>query len=158
MALGETQIGLVEEGARALVFIPAACDEKRFEATVSAVAAGSDPATGSFPVVITWVNTCGDKVKSGMSATATIDTRQEEPVILVPSAALVEQEGSQFAYAVEADRVAAKRVRVGRQLGNVAEILEGLQRGEVLVITGLGSLRQGDPVNPTLVGESGTWK
>ena len=124
VALGETQIGLVEEGAPATVFIPAACEETLFEAEVSAVAAGSDPATGSFPVVITWVNTCGDKVKSGMSATVTIETRQEEPVILVPSAALVEREGARFAYTVEAGRVAAKRVRVGRQIGNLAEISE----------------------------------
>jgi membrane fusion protein (multidrug efflux system) len=158
VALGETQIGLIDEGARVTVFIPAACEEKLFEATVAAVAAGSDPATGSFPVVVTWVNTCGDKIKSGMSATVSIETRQEEPVILVPSAALVEQEGGVFAYTAEAGRVAAKRVQVGRRLGNLAEIVEGLSGGEVLVISGLGNLRQGDPVNPTVVGESGTWQ
>ena len=109
-------------------------------------------------MIVTWVNTCGDKVKSGMSATVTIQTRQEEPVILVPSGALVEREGARFVYTVEAGRVAAKRVRVGRQLGNLAEILEGLGGGETLVVTGLGTLRQGDAVNPTVVGESGSWQ
>jgi membrane fusion protein (multidrug efflux system) len=158
VALGETQIGLIEAGAPATVRIPAACDEKLFEATVTAVAAGSDAATGSFRVVVTWVNTCGDKVKSGMSATVEIQTRQEEPVILVPSAALVEREGARFVYTVEAGRAAARRVQVGRQLGNLAEILEGLSGGETLVLSGLATLRQGDAVNPTVIGESGSWQ
>jgi membrane fusion protein (multidrug efflux system) len=158
VGVGETQIGLIDEGAAARVYIPAACDEKLFEATVAAVAAGSDAATGSFPVVISWVNTCGDKIKSGMSATVTIETRQEQPVILIPSAALVEIEGALFVYTGETGRVAAKRVQVGRRLGNVAEIVEGLTDGEELIITGLGTLRQGDPVTLTVVGESGTWQ
>jgi len=158
VSLGETQIGLVDQGAPATVFIPAACDEKLFEAKVEAVAAGSDPATGSFRVLITWVNTCGDEVKSGMSATVTIQTRQEQPVILVPSASLVDREGARFVYTAEAGRVAARRVRVGRQLGNLAEILEGLQGGETLIMTGLGALRQGDAVDATVIGESGSWQ
>jgi len=158
VALGETQIGLVRAGAPATVFIPAACDEQLFEAAVTAVAAGSDPATGSFPVVVSWENLCGDRVKSGMSATVSIQTRQEQPVILVPSAALVEEAGVPYVYTAEAGRVAPKRVRTGRRLGNVTEIVDGLEGGEVLIMTGLGTLRKGDPVTATVVGESGTWQ
>ena len=86
------------------------------------------------------------------------DPQRAQQVNVDATAALVEQEGARFAYTVEAGRVAAKRVRVGRQVGNLAEIPEGLEEGETLIVTGLGTLRQGDAVNPTVIGESGSWQ
>lgn len=158
VAVGEGQVGLLAEGAPATVLIPAAREQKVFDATVSAVSAGSDPATGSFPVIVTWVNPVGNTIKSGMSATVIIETKAQEPVVLIPSAALVEQGGQTFVFAAEADRAAQKLVRVGRRIGNIAEILDGLEGGETLIISGLTVLRRGDPVQTTVIGESGSWQ
>jgi membrane fusion protein (multidrug efflux system) len=158
VAIGEGQIGLVSEGAPAEVLVPAASEQKLFEATVSAVSAGSDPATGSYPVIVTWKNPVGNAVKSGMSATVTIETEAQEPVILVPSAALVEQAGQTTVFTAQGGRAAQKPVRVGRRIGNIAEILEGLEEEETLIISGLTALRRGDPVQPEIIGESGSWQ
>jgi membrane fusion protein (multidrug efflux system) len=158
VAVGEGQVGLLAEGAPATVLIPAAREQKVFDATVSAVSAGSDPATGSFPVIVTWVNPVGNTIKSGMSATVIVETQAQEPVVLIPSAALVEQGGQTFVFAAEADRAAQKLVRVGRRIGNIAEILDGLEGGETLIISGLTALRRGDPVQTTVIGESGSWQ
>lgn len=158
VAVGESQVGLLAEGAPATVLIPAAREQKVFDATVSAVSAGSDPATGSFPVIVTWVNPVGNTIKSGMSATVIVETQAQEPVVLIPSAALVEQGGQTFVFAAEADRAAQKLVRVGRRIGNIAEILDGLEGGETLIISGLTALRRGDPVQTTVIGESGSWQ
>jgi multidrug efflux pump subunit AcrA (membrane-fusion protein) len=97
-------------------------------------------------------------VKSGMSATVTIRTRQEEPVLMVPSAAQVEEAAASFVFIELNGAAESRRVRTGRRIGNVTEILDGLRGGEIVIITGLGALRKGDPVNPTVVGESGTWQ
>jgi membrane fusion protein (multidrug efflux system) len=158
VAVGEGQVGLVAEGAPAAVLIPAASRQKLFDATVSAVSAGSDPATGSYAVVVTWNNPAGSTIKSGMSATVTIETRAQEPVVLIPSAAVVEQGGQSYVFTAEADRAAQKPVQVGRRIGNVAEILDGLEEGETLIISGLTALRRGTPVQPSLIGESGSWQ
>lgn len=158
VAVGEGQIGLIEAGAPATVVVPAAGGERSFEARVRAVAAGADAATGSFPVVVSWRNTEGARVKSGMSALVTIRTREEDPVLLVPSAALVEREGESLVFTVREDRASARAVRVGRRLGNLTEVLEGLQEGDTLIITALSALRQSTPVTATIVGESGTWR
>ncbi len=158
VAVGEGQVGLVAEGAAAKVLIPAASEQKLFDAAVRAVSAGSDPATGSYPVIVTWKNQVGNAIKSGMSATVTIETRAEEPVVLIPSAALVELGGQMFVFTAEADRAAQKPVQVGRRIGNIAEILEGLKEGETLIISGLTALRRGDPVQTKVIGESGSWQ
>jgi membrane fusion protein (multidrug efflux system) len=158
VAVGEGQVSLVAENAPATVLVPAAGDQKLFEATVSAVAAGSDPATGSFPLVVVWKNPVGIAIKSGMSATVTIETQTQEPVVLIPSAAIVEQGGQSYVFTAEADRAALKPVQIGRRIGNIAEVLEGLEEGETLIISGLTSLRRGDPVQPSVIGESGSWQ
>lgn len=158
VAVGEGQVSLVAENAPATVLIPAAGDQKLFQATVIAVAAGSDPATGSYSVIVSWKNPVGDTVKSGMSATVTIQTQAQEPVVLIPSAAIVEQGRQSYVFTAEANRTAQKPVQVGRRIGNMAEILDGLQEGETLIISGLTALRRGDPVEPSVIGESGTWQ
>jgi membrane fusion protein (multidrug efflux system) len=158
VAVGEGEVSLVSEGAPATVLIPAAGDQKIFEATVDAIAAGSDPATGSYPLIVTWNNPVGSTIKSGMSATVTIETQSQEPTVLIPSAAIVEQAGQIYVFTAEADRAAQKPVQVGRRIGNVAEILDGLETGETLIISGLTALRRGDPVQATIIGESGSWQ
>ncbi len=158
VAVGEGQVSLVSAGAPATVLIPAAGDQKLFQAAVSAVAAGSDPATGSYSVIVTWKNPVGNTIKSGMSATVTIQTQAQQPVVLIPSAAIVEQAGQSFVFTAEEGRAAQKPVQVGRRIGNITEILDGLEEGQTLVISGLTALRRGDPVQPTVIGESGSWQ
>jgi membrane fusion protein (multidrug efflux system) len=158
VAVGESHVGLISEGAAAGVLIPAAAEQQEFAATVSAVSAGSDPTTGSYTVIVRWQNPVGIGIKSGMSATVTIETQAQEPAILIPSAALVEQGGQVFVFTAEAQRSAQKPVRVGRRIGNIAEILEGLEEGETLIISGLTTLRRGDPVTASVIGESGSWQ
>jgi membrane fusion protein (multidrug efflux system) len=158
VSVGEGQVSLVTEDAPATVLIPAAGDQKLFQAAVSAVAAGSDPATGSYAVVVRWKNPVGNTIKSGMSATVTIETQVQEPAVLIPSAAIVEQAGQSYVFTAEANRAAQKPVQVGRRIGNIAEILDGLEDGEALIISGLSALRRGDPVQPTIIGESGSWQ
>ena len=156
--VGENQIGLIEPGAPATVTIPAACDQKTFEATVKAVAAGSDPLTGSFTVVITWANPCPDKIKAGMSAVVTIATRRQEPALLVPSASLIERDGNDYVFTAANGKAVLTPVRIGRRLGDRAEILGGLSENEVVIVSGLSNLNQGLSVALSIVGESGNWQ
>lgn len=158
VGVGEREVSFVEEGADVGVRVPAACQKKTFEGSVKAVAAGSDPSTGSFTVVVTWDNTCDSRLKAGMSASARIATRQEDPVVLVPAAALVAQGANQSVMLAAKKKAARRLVKVGRTVGGRVEILEGLEGGETVILSRLGSLATGDPVEPTIVGTSGDWQ
>ena len=121
-------------------------------------AAGSDPLTGSFQVVISWANTSSNDIKAGMSAQADISTRQTDPVLIAPAAGVAEKDGETVVYKVVDDVTAVTPVRPGRRMGSVVEILDGLQEGDVVAVSGLTSLRQGTLVNPRVIGNSGDLK
>ncbi|MFO7849553.1 MAG: efflux RND transporter periplasmic adaptor subunit [Spirochaetia bacterium] len=181
ISVGESMIGLVETGAPADITVPAACEEESFTGKVFAVAAGSDQATGSYPVILEWENECGDLIKSGMSAEAVITPREIEPVLIVPSAAVVSRGGKDIVFVAEGtdkdageteqqeeqeaggtelqgeELIARKReVSLGRRIGNRTELLSGAEEGDIIILTGTSGLTDKDPVRVTVVGESGT--
>lgn len=158
VGVGEREVGLVEPGAAVKVYVPAALGEDFVEGTVAAVAAGADPATGSFPVVVAFRNGFSGRVKSGMAASVSIAARKAEPAIVVPSAALVRRGET---YAVFVDRNGAAEVRpvtLGRRSGVRAEVLSGLTEGETLIISALTRLRPGVPVVSTGRGDTAGWE
>jgi HlyD family secretion protein len=63
---------------------------------------------------------------------------------LVPSAAVVVREGLTYLFTLDGDRVVQRKVRTGRQLADMTEILEGLPPDAELVGQGAGFLNDGD--------------
>lgn len=157
IAVSEREIGYVNENTSAEIRVPAAGSEV-FQGTVEAVAAGADPATGSYAVLITWQNRPDESIKSGMSATVSIETSGEEEVMVIPSAALLKSGTQEYIFLSENDKARRTAVTVGRQVGNKTEIIQGLSGGEDLIISGLTSLSDGDAVKTTRIGESGSWQ
>jgi RND family efflux transporter MFP subunit len=153
-AVGEREIGLLKAGMPALLRIPAAGNIP-VEGAVTAVGAGSDPYTGSYPVEVSWKNTADGMVKSGMSVELTIETDKMESVILIPFRAIVEKEGKNAVFVVRDDRVAIRFVETGRMKEENVEIVNGLKPGEVLLTTGITSLMRGDRVEVTIVDGKG---
>ena len=90
LQLGERQIGLLDVGARAQVRVAAAGGQE-FSGEVSAVAAGSDPATASYRVVVLFTPPEGIPLKSGMTARVSLETSLEREVLLVPAGALLRE-------------------------------------------------------------------
>lgn len=153
VALGEREIQFVERGARAVVTLPA-CGAGPFDATVVGIAAASDRATGSFPVIVEWPNECGDRVRVGMSATVSIPP-VGEPRILVPVTAVLEEAETRYVFVAE-DGVASRReVSLGQRLGNAVEIAGGLDAGSVVLTSGLSRVTDGAAVSVTVTGDTG---
>lgn len=158
LSVGERQIGLIQEGADVEIFVSAPCGDMIIPGTVTALAAGSDAATGSFAVIVEAQNTCGDSLRAGMSARVSIETRAGDEVILVPTSSVVVREGSEYVFVHRGGTAEAVKIDKGRQMGNRAEVLSGLSEGDEVVISGLSSLRPGMKIEPRLVGTSGDWK
>ncbi|MFP4374501.1 MAG: efflux RND transporter periplasmic adaptor subunit [Spirochaetaceae bacterium] len=150
ISVGEREIGYLEVGAPVRVSIPACPDVGAPDAEVASIAAGTDPGTGSFAVVIRWDNTCTERVRSGMSANVSIEPRGVERALLVPSQAVVRNGEDTFVF-VAADGVARRtRVEAGRRMGARTEITDGLSEGDVVVTTGTSGLRDGDAIRATV--------
>ena len=68
------------------------------------------------------------------------------PGVLVPGNVVVDRDGAPVAFVVEGDKVSARRVRVGRTLGDDLEVTEGLAGGDVVVLSPPTTLADGDDV------------
>ena len=69
--------------------------------------------------------------------------------VLVPKAAVVHRDGSDFVFVVKGSRVEQRVIRVGEATGDFYHVIEGLSGGESAAVTGVDKLRDGDRVKVT---------
>ena len=158
VGVGEREVGLIEPGATVKVYVPAALGEDFVEGTVAAIGAGSDPGTGSFPVVIAFRNGFGGRVKSGMAASVSIKARESAPAIVVPSSAIVRRGTASAVFVDDNGKTVVRDVVPGRRSGVRVELLSGLAEGETLIVSALTRLRAGTPIAATVVGDTASWE
>ncbi|MFQ3620001.1 MAG: efflux RND transporter periplasmic adaptor subunit [Spirochaetales bacterium] len=158
LSVGEAEVGNIRLGSRALIQVPAACPERKIQAEVVAIGAGSDSRTGSYTVVLGWRDSCGGRLRSGMSASVEIQQSVGSPVLLLPSAALVRR-GEKVGVFVDKEGKAELRFpALGRRFGSRVEVLSGITEGEIVLISGISRLRPGSPIAPTIMGDSLRWE
>ncbi len=84
--------------------------------------------------------------KPGNFAHATIETGSKNP-LAVPAAAVLSRENKSFVYVVKSDNTVSTRyVKTGERVQGYAEVLDGLNAGESVVVRGAGFLKDGDLV------------
>jgi RND family efflux transporter MFP subunit len=88
----------------------------------------------------------GSVLRAGAFARAEIVTDAAQPIVTVPSSALVVFAGVEKVLVVRGGKTAEVRVQTGRRLGEEVEIVEGLKRGEA-VVDRPGSLTGGQAVS-----------
>jgi RND family efflux transporter MFP subunit len=71
---------------------------------------------------------------------------ERKPLRAVPAATIVSADGRSAVFAVRSDRVEKVPVRLGRQLGDMTEILDGLQVGDRVVTAPLNKVKDGTRV------------
>jgi len=141
----EADVGHITEGATATVRIPAL--DTSFAGRVSLIGVVADPATRSYAVEISVPNPAR-KLRAGMVAEATINTRESTSAMMVPAPAVVHDggvNGTTIVYVLDHDaaRVHARRVTTGAAHGDSLEITSGVATGEQIVVAGQQRLRDG---------------
>ncbi len=152
--VGEMEVGILKKGMPAEIKVPAVGNQT-FSGKVRAIAAGSDPSTGSYPVEIAWKNTKDRRIKSGMSVRVTVSTEESDSVILIPAISTFEKEHKNAVFVASDSKAAIHFIQTGRAIGNSVEIIGGLKVGEILITTGIATLSRGENIIVTLKGESG---
>ncbi len=130
------------------------------EGVVSRKSPRLDPTTGLGEVVISLTNTT-NSVYQGALVQARINLQTKQGVVVIPRSALVEKvdtyiepetgtielERSYSAFVTQGDTSAVRReLELGIEQGDRIEIVNGLQPGDKLVVTGQQSLEDGSPI------------
>jgi RND family efflux transporter MFP subunit len=150
VAVPESDVGLVAVNHPATISV-SSLGRESFEGRVRLVGVAADRTTGTYAVEIAVPNP-GHRLKAGMIAEATIRTPQQVNRLTVPGAAIVrDAEGATrlFVYVSDEQRVRARRVDVIGMHGTDVEVTGGVAEGDLVVIGGQHSLREGMKARPT---------
>ena len=126
-----------------------------FEGVVTTIAARIDPATRAVTVRADFPNP-ERELRPGMLVTVEVQ-RPVRQALLVPEISVVQVGQTSFVYRVKEDgTVEQARVAIGTRRDGKAEVVEGLEAGQRIVVDGTGKLRPGDKVaepGPTAASE-----
>ena len=102
--------------------------------------------TGAIQLAALFANP-GNVLRPGQYGKVRAVIRQQQNALLVPQAAVNEQQGSYLVAVVDKDnRVSMRTVQVGERTGTMWVIQDGLKPGEDVVVEGQQNLRSGTPV------------
>ncbi|MEO6525616.1 MAG: efflux RND transporter periplasmic adaptor subunit [Gemmatimonadaceae bacterium] len=121
-------------------------DARRFDGKVARVSPTIDPTTRAVTVYVQVPNP-GATLRGGTFATGRVVSRTLTNVLAVPGAALrqSQDDGKPFVYRIDGKTLNIAQVRIGvvdEQLG-VAQVTEGLQAGDKVVVGNVGTLGRG---------------
>lgn len=105
-----------------------------------------DAKTGTLRVRAEFPNT-KKLLRPGMFARVRVDLGTHKDSIQIPQRAVVELQGKNFLWVITAENTASQRpVKIGEQVGSNFVVLDGVSRGERIVVEGLQKAREGAPV------------
>jgi RND family efflux transporter MFP subunit len=146
VAVPESEIGKVQQGARATVSIPS-LDGRQFEGKVEAVGVAADPASRTYTVKITVANP-QHVLRAGMVAETRIYGSAIVNAITVPGDAVIRDAHgvtNVYVYEPSRQRVYTRRVEAGAPINNEIEIHSGLTGSEQVVVAGQQNVHEGSP-------------
>jgi RND family efflux transporter MFP subunit len=129
-------------------------DGRRFDGRVARVSPTIDPATRAVTVYVQVPNP-GGTIRGGTFATGRVVSRTLTNVLGVPTASLRQspEDGKPFVYRIDGKTINVAPVQLGavdERLG-IAQVIDGLQSGERVIVGNVGTLGRGMQV--TIAGE-----
>jgi RND family efflux transporter MFP subunit len=130
----------------AVSIVVEAYPDRTFPGEVDRIGVKADPRTNTFEVEIL-VDNPDLVLKDGLTAAVRITVDEIKDAIMIPQGCVLFRENRKEVFVLtDADRAAAREVKMGRVDGSSVRILEGLAPGDRLVITGSQYLKDGDRV------------
>ena len=119
-----------------------ALGEGTYSGVVRRISPVVDAATGTVKVTVD-VTDPERRLLPGMFARVGIVHDRRENVVVVPRSAIVNEDGREYVFVVEDDRVKRTEVRTGYRSGGNVEVLEGVAEGLNVVTSGKSSIADG---------------
>jgi RND family efflux transporter MFP subunit len=134
----------VSVGAKAVISAYARPGEL-FSGKVVRVGEVIDPGTRRLPVEIE-LDDHGGRLRPGLVARFSVETGEPKMVVRVPLEAVFERFGSQHVYVVESGIAHRRAIVLGSVGAGFAEVTEGIEPGETVVIKGVNRVVDGSKV------------
>jgi RND family efflux transporter MFP subunit len=134
----------ISEGQQVKIFVDAFPNET-FEGKISRISPASNPETRAVTVEALIPNP-NKKLKPGFFAKASVLTKTDEKSVTVPQEALITFAGVTKVFAIADNKASERIVQKGITLGNEVEIIQGINPGEVVAVSGQSKLHDGAPV------------
>ncbi len=121
---------------------------EKFSGKVTFIAPKAD-ASLNFPIEIEVTNNTKNSLRAGMYGTAVFNFPKQAPSILIPRTSFVGSVSSNqvFIYDKSNNTSKIRKVVTGRILGDNVEVMEGLNEGESVIISGQINLAEGTAVS-----------
>ncbi len=159
LPVAQEQLAQIQQG-QAAKLSTSALPGQSIDAKIDTISPAADPKSRTFLVRVVPVVQDG-KLRPGMSAAVTIATQTKPNAILLPNDAITTDpnSGAQGVYVVQSgpngDTAVFKQVSLGATDGKNTEVLNGLNPGDVVVISGQTSLTNNQRVRPANQGGQG---
>lgn len=140
----ESEIGRVQAGQPVTLEIPSESVETLY-AKIALVSPIIDQGTGTVKLTA-YLKNPGFRIKPGTFVKARVVAAMHDSVLTIPKKALLSEDETYHVFVVASDTVTKVEVKPGITDNQVAEILSGLSRGDLVVTVGHGGLKSGDKV------------
>jgi len=122
-----------------------AMPEMSFDAHIVRISPTIDIRNGTFRATV-YINNEDGLLAPGMFGRFDIAYEQHVDALIIPVAALVNEDNQTVVYVVEEGAAIRRTIQTGIRSGEYVEVLSGLDQHERIVVTGQGSLRDGSRV------------
>ena len=116
-----------------------------FQSIIQRISPVVDSNTGTFKVTLE-LRDPANRLKPGMFARVDIVHERRTNVVRIARSALLEDDGNQRVFVVQAGKAVSRAVTLGLTNGPLVEVLSGVSAGEPVVVVGQGTLKDGSPV------------
>ena len=140
--IGESQVGDLTVGSTVKVRVDAVSGQE-FVGTITRISPVATLPARTFTAEISIENQQG-LLKAGMFAKVEVGSKVHSNVLVIPASALVMREDQKTVFVVGADNKVQQRIlKLGFVGEGLAEVVEGLNQGETIVIEGQNKIKDG---------------
>ena len=143
--VSELEVGALKAGQQVEMTVDALPGE-RFRGRIRRVFPQADSSTRMVPVEVAVTGSASTRLRPGYTARSTFQLDERTDAILVPARAVLGTSGARTVFVVENGKAERRAVRVGPEANGVVEVLEGVQAGDSVIVTGATEVREGADV------------
>ncbi len=144
LSISQTELSKISAGDTAKVRVDA-MPGVEFSAVIARISPTIDPRNGTFRATASIENLAGE-LAPGMFGRFNIAYEKHADALLIPAAAVLEEDSETIVYVVNDGSASRRAIEVGIQSDGLVEVLGGLDANEQIVVTGQNGLRDGATV------------
>lgn len=120
-----------------------------FDSKITFISSQGD-ATHNYQVELQLVNRSDKPLKAGTFVNADFARESNQQLMLIPRSALVESLKNPYVYLAVNNKAVVRKITVGREYGDLIEVLDGLSAGETVVVAGQVNIKEGSVIKAIL--------